>query len=110
MGEELKDRQICARAFHIFKCQAMRQRFDAQMKALHLTLDSNRELSERLARASQEERGTMHSFTAVAKEISLVEQKTEELHAKVEADTEQRHRLQSWRKNKIKQLTHLDST
>merc|ERR1712150_329041 len=108
--ESMKNWLVCARVFYLFKCQALRQKFHEHMRALRMTLDSNQELSERLVQAAQQERTTSQAFKATAREVSRAEHQIEGLCAEVEVNTERRHRLQNWRKNKSKQLAHVSQT
>merc|ERR1719163_1020512 len=44
----------------------------------------------------------------MAQQMSLAELKIEELRSQVEANTDQRQKLQGWRKNKARQVLHLE--
>jgi hypothetical protein len=96
------------RNFHQLKCQAMRQRFGDQMRALRMTLSSNHELLERLAQAHHRQAVTKEDFKSTAQQMSLAELKIEEKVAEAEAHLENRQRLQNWKRNKARQLAHID--
>jgi len=108
--EELEETQLLSRAFYVFKCDALLQRFEQKMQAIQMTLDSNNELSRRLAQMTQEQRAAAKAFTANAHNMSHAEQQIEDLCAQVGSNAEQRERLQTWRKNKAKQLHQIDHT
>jgi len=105
---EMRNWQFLARMFHIFKCQAMQQRFEEQIESLYMTLDSNRELCERIAQVEQQKLVTATDFMSTARQMSSAEHKIEDLRSKVNADSDVRQRLQNWRRNKTKQLAHVD--
>lgn len=108
--EELEETQLLSRAFYVFKCDALLQRFEQKMQAIQMTLDSNNELSRRLAQMTQEQRAAAKAFAANAHNMSHAEQQIEDLCAQVGSNAEQRERLQTWRKNKAKQLHQIDHT
>jgi len=108
--EELLNRQTVARFFHLFKCQAMKQRHEQQMQALRMTLESNRELSERLAQAAHVHTQAAAALTQQAKGMSVAEKGIEDLKAKAESNADERHKLKTWRKNKVKQMRHIEQT
>lgn len=105
---ELTNTQVLARAFHHLKVQAMRQRFDEKMQALKMTLASNQELWGRLGNASRKERQAEHELSTTAQDTALAELKIEQLHGQVESNTDRRQKLQSWKKNKARQVMHLE--
>lgn len=106
--QELIDHNLKARIFHNFKVQAMRQKFEDQMRALQMTLVSNRELLDRIGSASERERSTAGELTSTARNNALVGLRIEDATAHLEASTEHRVRLQNWRKSKARQLGHID--
>merc|ERR1719310_1383110 len=106
--QELQDRQVLSRFFYHFKTQAMRQRFEEKMQALRMTLASNKELWDRLGHAASREKEIEREFAGTAQQMSLSELKIEELRSQVEANTDQRQKLQAWRKNKARQVLHLE--
>lgn len=103
-----QDRLIRLRAFHCFKCQAMRQKFEDQMKSMRMTLASNRELFGKLGQSMQVERSLASEYTRTAEQISSAELKLEEVASHAEKNKEHRQRLQNWKKNKARQLSHID--
>jgi len=106
--QELQDRQVLSRFFYHFKTQAMRQRFEEKMQALRMTLASNKELWDRLGHAASREKEIEREFAGTAQQMSLSELKIEELRSQVEANTDQRQKLQAWRKTKARQVMHLE--
>jgi hypothetical protein len=105
---ELQNRQVLARFFHHLKMQAMEQRFKEKMQALRMTLASNKELWDRLGNAAGREKEIERDFEGTARQMSLAELKIEELRSQVESNTDQRQKLQGWRKNKARQVMHLE--
>jgi len=106
--QELQNRQILSRFFHHLKTQAMQQRFEEKMQALRMTLASNKELWDRLGNAAGRETNIERDFAGTAQQMSLAELKIEELRSQVEANTYKRQKLQGWRKNKARQVLHLE--
>jgi hypothetical protein len=94
--------------FHHMKVQAMRQRFEEKMQALRMTLASNKELWDRLGNAAAGENRIEREFAGTAQQMSLAELRIEELRSQVEANTDHRQKLQGWRKNKARQIMHLE--
>merc|ERR1712048_22642 len=105
--QELKNKVVCARAFHHFKCQAMRHKFIDQMRALQMTLSSNQELLTRLATASHHHTLLAAEFNSTAQTMALADLDITEKVATAEASLENRQRLQSWRRHKARQLEHI---
>jgi len=108
--EELANSLICSRFFFLFKRQAMKQRHEQQMQALTMTLESNRELSERLAQATHKHMEGEAELTKQTKNMSVYEKDIEELKTKVESHASDRQRLQMWRRSKVKQMRHIEQT
>lgn len=108
--QKLKDRQTCARIFNMFKCQALCQRHEQLMETLTMTLESNRELSQRLAEAAQQHRQAVCELTNEAKYMSVAEKKIEDLSLEAETNSEERQRLQTWKRNKVIQMRHIEQT
>lgn len=108
--KELGEKQVLTRMFHHFKCQTMRQKFEEQVHALQMTLESNTELLDQLAEVYQDERVGAAQFKDTAKTVTTIEKRNDELRAVVDVNTEQRRRLEKWRKNKIKQLVHMQQS
>merc|ERR1719421_2625876 len=73
-----------------------------------MTLASNKELWERLRNAAAREKEIEREFAGTAQQMSLSELKIEELRSQVEANTDQRQKLQAWRKTKARQVMHLE--
>mmetsp|Transcript_25069 Transcript_25069/g.40266 ORF Transcript_25069/g.40266 Transcript_25069/m.40266 type:complete len:584 (-) Transcript_25069:55-1806(-) len=107
-ANELKNRQILFRMFHHLKMQAMRQRFEEKMQALQMTLASNKELWDRLGNSAAGEIRIKRDFAGTAQQMSLAELRIEELKSQLEANTDHREKLQGWRKNKARQVAHLE--
>merc|ERR1719183_458924 len=73
-----------------------------------MTLASNKELWDRLGNAAGREKEIEREFAGTAQQMSLAELKIDELRSQVEANTDQRQKLQGWRKNKARQGQHLE--
>lgn len=104
---QLKNRQVLARMFHHFKCQAMRQRFEQQVQALEATLESNSELLESYSEVNRAAVAAGAQFKSIAQDVSTAEKRIDELRATDTTNAEQRRRLAKWKQNKIKQLFHM---
>eukprot|EP00929_Paragymnodinium_shiwhaense_P088482 TRINITY_DN48791_c0_g2_i1.p1 TRINITY_DN48791_c0_g2~~TRINITY_DN48791_c0_g2_i1.p1 ORF type:complete len:2761 (-),score=695.76 TRINITY_DN48791_c0_g2_i1:222-8504(-) len=106
--EELKERMVCLRHFHHLKCQAMRQKFGDQVRALRMTLAANQELLQRVVEASHHQEATAKDFAETAEQMAQAELRIEERVGEAESHLENRQRLQNWKKNKARQLAHID--
>jgi hypothetical protein len=104
---QLKNRQVLARMFHHFKCQAMRQRFEEHVQALEATLESNSELLESYSDVNRAAAAAGAQFKSMAQDVSTSEKRIDELRTTDTTNIEQRRRLAKWKQSKIKQLFHM---
>jgi hypothetical protein len=105
---ELFNRLCLCRAFHCFKLQAMRQKFDDQLRSLCMTLASNRELLERVAHGSHSQASTAQEFCQVVQKMAIAEAEVEAMAAQTETLKSNRQRLQNWKRAKARQLEHIE--
>jgi len=105
--EELHDHLACHRVFHVFKCNALRQKFDRQQRALQMTLASNAELSEQLTAESRRADTLTTNFARAAQDRAAQELRIEERRARLEVDVEERRRLLGLQQSKSRQVAYL---